>query len=373
MLPAMEYAGRFGAQGQYVAKLYPSGDFTLGTSQPVTTDKKLHPLKNLIRASDGQYLLKNAIDEIEINNARTQIPLYTQQGFEGGVLPGCDPLGKDHLAERSLVGLSVATNCHRLPKSRRGLNGVTASNKRMIKSGWVILDQRHGKHCLQFGTATLPPLPPDELEIVCKNWGKLVKKFMQEIGRMLERKGYDKDYIHVTEIQEERYLKTGDVYPHLHWVCMGKNHRFQSDWAIDKFKVRALWSRMLSNLLGREVPCPSGTRVEMPKQSLTKELGKYLSKGGKLIKQIIKDGKGDFLPSSYCGFSNKLKAAINREIVKLTGELANDFRVQLAAFSAAGYLKFREVCIEYQGRTLTVGWVGYFVDDVVFKQLRLAA
>jgi hypothetical protein len=50
--------------------------------------------------------------------------------------------------------------------TRRGLKGITAYGKRMVKSACAILQQRHGHKNLTFGTLTLPALTQGQLLMV---------------------------------------------------------------------------------------------------------------------------------------------------------------------------------------------------------------
>lgn len=408
---------RYGNKGQYVCKVYPSGDFSVGRSQPLKSVRSPDTLEGICKDGLGisiparQLDTKPNADRLfaiaeKFNSDRPDLAYqFGQAAGKAAILEAgdrqhwvdpCDGLseafwgerlrdvraaafkhyqetGENCRLERQQLGLSVAVISHKPAKKRRGEGGITSLNKRYIKSAWALLEREHGRRCLSFGTSTLPNLSDEDLLKVCVNWSDLVRKFFQELTRLLERRGYSTNYLFVTEIQEDRYLATGKVCPHLHWVAQGKKHQFMKGWAIDKSEIKDLWARMLSNLLGHDVPAGAATRVEQPKKDLTSELGKYLSKGGKQVKQITEDGNAHLLPSAYVGMSKALKAQIKKEIVTMTGDDAADFLTNLKFYAAAGFLKFREIAIEYLGRSITVGWVGFIIDKAFSKELRIAA
>ena len=73
---------------------------------------------------------------------------------------------------------------------RRGLKGITAYGKRMVKSACAILQQRHGRKNLTFGTLTLPALTPGQLLMVSENWGNLKGRFSEELSRLQDLRNW---------------------------------------------------------------------------------------------------------------------------------------------------------------------------------------
>jgi hypothetical protein len=279
------------------------------------------------------------------------------------------------------LGLSDATICHKSPPkngikpAKRGSKGITAHGRRRVRCACALLEQKYGKKCLSFLTATLPAFAnADEFRLICSKWSYVVRAFIQELKRILVRRGYPVSMVWVTEIQEDRYQYSGEVAPHLHLVMIGKLHRFAKNWAIAKGEVRSLWERILSNLLGRIVTCQAATRVERPRKSLQGEFSSYLSKGGKMIEQIVKDGKADQLPSSYSGCSDNLKKAIDSRTEILKGKEAEDFIDSLEDMKQAGLLFYKPIIIYAKnlGKEITVGFVGWIKEPEIVTQFLAA-
>jgi hypothetical protein len=279
------------------------------------------------------------------------------------------------------MGLSDAIICHKGGRKKgqkakkRGSKGITTKQRHNVIESCYLLERDYGRHCLSFLTATLPAFCDRlELDIICANWSSLIRKFIQELKRELDRLGYPTDMVWVTEIQEDRYQNTGVVAPHLHLISVGKKHRYAKNWAISKAKVRSLWETQLSNLLGRPVTCEAATRVERPRKSLKAEMGKYMSKGGKMIKQIIEDGNGDQLPKNYGGCSDSLREQIKAETKILRGIEALRFIDNLETMKEAGLLFYKPVIIYASnlGREITVGFVGWIKNIEVVSQFLAA-
>lgn len=393
-------------KGFWKARIYPSGDFTIGKNQPLKADKGHQPLDGISTRqtfygatkvnvparfvtveTDPQNLERISLDFEQAGNH--EMAAYFGDRYASEMLSGKYAIASgEHLAVdgddfgSAHMGLSDAINSHRLPprvvqkRAKRGARGITAYNKRMVKSCCFLLERDHSKNCLSFLTATLPAFAsPSDLKLICSSWAELVRQMVQELRRLLARRGYCTDMVYITEIQEDRYANRGEVAPHLHLVMVGKKSRWQKGYAISKLEVRLLWERLLSNILGRKITCAAATRVERPKKSLQGELGSYLSKGGKMIEQIIKDGHGDQLPSSYIGANLDLKNAVKAEIKTLTGIEAQDFVDNLTDMRDAGLVYFKPIMwqIPASDRAIAIGFVGWVRKiEIVCQFLQVA-
>lgn len=402
----LTYLHKQNQKGFWKARIYPSGDFTIGKNQPLKADKGHQPLdgistrqtfygatkvnvpaRSMTVETDPQSLERISLDYEQAGNHGKAA--YFGDRYASEMLSGKYEIASgEHLAVdgddfgSAHMGLSDAINSHRLPsrvvqkRAKRGARGITAYNKRMVKSCCFLLERDHSKNCLSFLTATLPAFAtPGELKIICSNWAELVRQMVQELRRILARRGYCSDMVYITEIQEDRYANRGEVAPHLHLVMVGKKSRWQKGYAISKLEVRLLWERLLSNILGRKITCTAATRVERPKKSLQGELGSYLSKGGKMIEQIIKDGHGDQLPTSYVGANLDLKNAVKAEIKTLTGIEAQDFVDNLTDMRDAGLVYFKPIMwqIPDSDREIAIGFVGWVRKvEIVCQFLQVA-
>lgn len=393
-------------KGFWKARIYPSGDFTVGKNQPIKSDKGHDPLDGISSRQTFYGATKvnvparemavetnpKILERISLDFERAgdgDRAAYFGDRYATEILSGKHELpNSDHLVAdgdnftASPLGLSDAINSHRLTsrlvkkRSKRGSKGITSYNKKMVKSCSFLLERDHTKNCLSFLTATLPAFSTaTDLQLICAHWSELVRQFVQELRRLLKRRDFCTDMVYVTEIQEDRYQNSGEVAPHLHLVMVGKKHRWQKGYAISKLEVRLLWERLLSNILGRKITCIAATRVERPKKSLQGELGSYLSKGGKMIAKIIKDGKGDQLPSSYVGANLELKNAVKAEIKVLTGIDAQNFVDSLTDLRDSELVYFKPIMwpIPNSDRKIAVGFVGWVRKiEIVCEFLQVA-
>jgi hypothetical protein len=285
------------------------------------------------------------------------------------------------LGDDTFMGLSDAINCRKGGRKRgqkcakRGSKGITTKGRRQVSNACYLLEEEYGQGCLSFLTATLPAFANlADLQIICANWSDLIRRFVEELKRILKRRGFPTTMVWVTEIQEDRYRDSGVVAPHLHLTMVGKKHRYAKQWAISKGEVRALWERLLGNLLDRPITCQAATRVERPRKSLKAEMGKYMSKGGKVIKEIIDAGKADDLPSAYCGCSDNLKKAIAARMIVLRGYEALKFIDNLEIMKQAGLLFYKPIIVYAAnlGKEITVGFVGWIKEKEIVSQFLAA-
>ena len=277
----------------------------------------------------------------------------------------------------SSMGLSDVTNSHKSPSSkkkyikisdiqskisqkRRGSGGITSTAKRQVRSAVKIMQDKYTIYCMAFGTCTLPALRPEELELVNTHWSDLVRKFMQEVTRELERCGLDTDYVYVTEIQEKRYRAWGHLCPHLHFVIQSRKDRF-SEPAIHYSVIKRFWANQLRNLLGRKVDCPTATQLDKMKRRKVGEMGKYMTKGSQIAKEAIANGHGHMLPTAWSGLSNNMKQEVKKSIKILTGQEAEDFLENLDVMKDAGLLSYVPIMWSPPdlGREITIGFVGW--------------
>lgn len=393
------------SRSNLIVKRYPDGTFTTGRSQPPKVDKHYKPLEGIAshttfygatkvsiparqheKDADPATLERIALDYEKAGNQ--EMAAYFSDRYASEILSGRHVVENgdrlvvdgDDLAVPPL-GLSDATICHKSPlknglkSAKRGSKGITAYGRRRVRCACALLEQKYTKNCLSFLTATLPAFSNAlEFRLICENWSYLVRAFVQELKRILERRGYPVSMVWVTEIQEDRYADTGEVAPHLHLVMIGKRSRFDKQWAISKGEVRSLWERLLGNLLDRPVTCQAATRVERPRKSLQGEFSSYLSKGGKMIEQIVKDGKGDDLPSNYSGCTDNLKKAIDDRTEILRGSEAEKFIDNLENMKQAGLLFYKPIIIYARnlGRDITVGYVGWEKESEVVTEFLAA-
>jgi hypothetical protein len=245
----------------------------------------------------------------------------------------------------------------------------------MVKSACAILQQRHGHKNLTFGTLTLPALTPGQLLMVSENWGSLKGRFSEELSRLLKRRGLDADWVDVTEIQTKRWRRLKEVALHLHYLHQGR--RRGEHWAIAPSEIREIWTRLLQNLLGVSLDCSASTRIEQVKLNAAHYLGKYMSKGGKVVQKVIDAHRGHFLPSSWYGVSAALRREIKNAIANLTPQQAYSFLENFENYRWLGavewfYPIYQEMWLpgELAPSDHLVGIIGTFRDERSLKLLR---
>jgi hypothetical protein len=275
------------------------------------------------------------------------------------------------------LGSSNVLNSHKPLKpapagerAKRGQKGISSEAKRLTRSELAILEESFGKQNLSFLTCTLPTASDEDFYLLVTRWAEITRKFIQALGRLLEKRNVQALIVAVTELQEKRFKKYGLVAPHLHIVFPGRNSRYES-WAVGIKEITALWQRILKNELGYELDCKAATNIQKVKVSVKRYLSKYMSKGGEILDEIKAAGLGHLIPTSWLYSSQPLKNAAKAAIKKLsqtTAEFIYDNREYLKSIGLLSW--FHVVTLEltdYQtGFTYNrnVAMVGGFNDKI---------
>jgi hypothetical protein len=199
----------------------------------------------------------------------------------------------------------------------------------------------------------------------------------------------DSDWVDVTEIQSKRWRRRKEVALHLHYLHHGREpgkiyqhpgvapNDPSTKWAIHPREIRAIWQRLLQNLLGVDVDCSTATRIEYVRLSAAHYLAKYMSKGGKITQQIIEAHRGHFLPSAWYGVSAALRREIKNAIANLTPQQAYSFLENFENYRWLGavewfYPIYQEMWLpgELAPSDHLVGIIGTFRDERSLKLLR---
>jgi hypothetical protein len=208
------------------------------------------------------------------------------------------------------LGLSTPVKAHKPPQPpstrHRGGKAQTTYSKRMVRNCIAKLERDYGKHNLAFATYTLPDLPEYEMNVIRQKWREVTRQFKQAVERDLKSAGIKPELVYVTEIQEERYEKTGAIAPHIHAVFQSRKTRHHK-YAITKERNTEIWNRIISNVLGRRVEIPSGASIEQVKKSAECYMSKYMSKGGKLAQEVIDKSVSNWMPKAWWGATLSLR------------------------------------------------------------------
>lgn len=248
------------------------------------------------------------------------------------------------------------------PKRRlqRGIKGISAHGKRTVRGACELIFEQYPRETLTFGTATLPPLTPEEHDLVCQQIGKLQSWFMEEWGRELERHNLPTDYICVVELQPERWERWGVCAPHLHWVSVGR--RKGETWAIPCERGDAIWARVLARVIGRLPDTSCSNRLAMPFGKAHRELSKYLSKSSKLVGEIAEAGLSHQLPRSWWSCSQSLRRQVTANTSTRGPRFTNWLMDRIEDLRADGLVWFT-YCFQNFSPNQTTGevdrrWVG---------------
>jgi hypothetical protein len=237
------------------------------------------------------------------------------------------------------------------PSKTYGQNGITSRGRLRVRDGATILEQKYGRRSLAFATVTLPPMGAGQLELVCKNWGEYVHRLTEEIKRELQRHNAPTEIIYCTEIQEKRYLNYGQIAPHLHllWYAYELDIHGVSTgkYAISADFLRELNHRIITRIVGNnDIPTGASVDIQRVKKSAANYLGKYMSKGGKVVDKIKADGHASLLPRTWWGMTKELRQEVVKAIQKLIGDTAKNLFYHGDKLKAMGvFARYNEVIV----------------------------
>lgn len=300
---------------EFVSYLHPCNEFSIG----YVPRKKVSKKEKQYDRDDANQWERHEIEAVswwgKVENIRINM------------------LCHDKILEQSkfpIIGLSIVDICHRSgkPRQKRGSRGLTKKASRRIRDAVVMLEQRYqGK--LGFYTFTLPSIDKESLKIFISEkggWAHLVRVFMQRLKRRLEKRGGDSAMAGCSEIQAKRYRRRGEIAPHLHLVfkCWEKKGKFY----ISANELREMWRDCVANHLSRcgleniDIDAKASVDCQVIKKSAHNYIAKYLSKGGKIIREIADKEGEKYLCSGWSHISDKLKRFVKSQIVSLSeGEL----------------------------------------------------
>lgn len=340
--------------------VFPSGDWSLGYSKPKKETEKERKWEEF----KAKVQKRHYYETFDYGAKRLR---YVDEIHQPG----------SQQWEDACMGLSNPVNSHK-PQTRanRGSKGISSYGKKMVRSGCALLQQRYGKKRLSFLTLTMPSLPKWTEEIVLTDmggWSEIVRQTLQEFSRELKRKGGSGNIVGVVEIQEERYSKYGTVSPHLHLVFEG--HKGNYDYYLKVGEPQRIWQRIVENQLRKvglegEIDFCQSTRIESIHKDAKNYMGKYMSKGGKIVEKIIEDGKGFLLPSSWWVCSAKIK-----KVIKLYSFPMEDSMKQRILNGDADYIEktfffCNKVIREWKGDEVSFGYCGRFKEySIIGKEL----
>lgn len=212
-----------------------------------------------------------------------------------------------HLPRPSGMGLVNLRKNHNVV---RGARGITRQGRRIVRQGAFLLEDLAGRPDLSFLTCTLPGDTLSECRLANEKWSEVCRRFLQELRRELDRRGAPTWFIGCTEIQPKRYARTGQPWPHLHLVFVG---RIGKPWLISTATATRLWSRVVEAVIGITPDRMQAATTIKPltgKKSAGQYLGKYMSKGASELAEIAEALPGFPLPHAWHHCSHDLNRLI---------------------------------------------------------------
>ena len=319
--------------------VYPDKSFTVGR---VPSPKK--------RVDDKRY--DRAYSQQTEWDANSKIDWLTEAVTVGGEF-------------RSITESPLLVECPKSSQKTRGNYGeygITNFGKRFLKNACIVLQQRYGKRRLGFATATLPDMDRDTCDAINGNLAEITRRFYQKLKRICEKRGSQFIYVGCVEIQEKRFRNYNIPAPHLHFVYVAKNS-VRSRYIFTTKDAYTAWNESVNQVLvklGREPIMGYGghkgsVKLESIRSSASAYIGKYVSKGSKVVEEMKEKGFSKF-PKQWwtgCMYAKKL---FKESIVALDAEDCKLLFYGLERCLHIGIVTWgRFVEIEYEGEYYKVG------------------
>jgi hypothetical protein len=287
---------------------------------------------------------------------RWNLVMLKHQGVESAI-----ELKKRFSSEKaSSLGLSKLSKSEKTrERVRRGLKGITAHGRQRVRDGASVIEKEYGKGNLVFLTCTLPPecvnLSPDQ-------WSKIIDLFKRKILYRLGQEGIDLKIIGVTEVQEKRLEERGEIALHLHWVFPGRKK--DGVWVFKPCQLTDMWKKCVEGVLIdrnlENVKWNAAINVQRVKKTVVAYLGKYLSKGAKVLGKIQEMGLSDLIPKAWYICTQQLHESIEKATRYVTGAEAEKLWEFFEKYGEHLFSFQRFVKIDLpDGSKRTVGWYAY--------------
>lgn len=282
-------------KGGLNARLYPNGEIVIWKP----TQQSRHKLKRFFEdeyTGGWKSMWNVALMKLGILPPQASpLGLSTQKNF-------------DKLGERVVEG----EGSDRHVVTRYGANGITSYGARRVRNCCYELQRRAPKKCVCFATVTVPTMPFEMMARLHESWNKVVDAYRRKLRRKLRNNGLSGDSVTVSEIQSKRYKSTGIPILHLHTVFVGRVPG--KKWAISTEDHDQIWKETLSIVLGEGVPeVSSACNIQSIKKSAEGYLGKYMTKGTKVVRQLAEEGFIGWLPKQWWAASRSLCKIVDNE------------------------------------------------------------
>lgn len=322
-------------------KIYPSGRFSLAWSG--SKPKKPKDLERNYGCESAVWNLSQKDEFPRIASPRSEVACLSE-------LP--------RIGTEVLPDLGSSDSAISRKRAKRGSRGITPRQSDLVRWGLKSLEVREGKDKLSFLTLTIPSVSDEYLELIQRGWSEIVRRVVEEIKRLLLRRGIETPIIGCTEIQEKRSNAESRVIPHLHLVFVGRSSK-RSNWAVKPTEFRQIFRRVVESICGVSdysyVSCENVQRVKL---SAYRYLSKYLSKGSRSSLSSRPDIK--WFPHSWVVVSRSIRSSYVR--LTISGRDVAEYLLA-EAFDPSNSKKVwkRPIEIESSIGWQTIGWFGFLL------------
>ena len=240
---------------------------------------------------------------------------------------------------------------------RYGAKGITPYGARHVRCAAHLLQNEAGKGRLVFATCTVPSLPIETMRTVHERWHKVVDAYRRKVTRALKDNHLTGEIITVSEVQEKRYERTGVPVLHIHSVFVGR--RRDGKWALTRELHDEIWRSSLDIAVsGIVAEFRYACNLQRVRESAEGYLGKYMTKGSKVVRQMAADGFDGWLPKQWWSCSRSLTKRVHQQ-TRHVDDIA-EWLDNVAEIEGAGvWMYYRDVHIDmgngYKFRMARVG------------------
>jgi hypothetical protein len=353
--------------------IWPSGDFSLGSKKIDRHGPRRRDRRTMLQAYDESQSGRWTAGAIAQREAYS---------YAGGIVDALDAEdfhanpGKYEYGDGATgpLDLTNARNSHTVANrpEKYGKLGITGFGRKMVKSAATLVQKMPHKR-VTFATVTMPTLPKQLRRELALCWPEFLRQLLQWLSRQLKRQGLPPLVCSVTEIQPKRLAEHQEAYLHLHLVW--PNHWAKSgNWAIDVDRLRSWCAEFLQ---GKGLWC-EGAWVNVDTKQVEKTaagyLSKYMSKGSDELHQFAEDCGWDAVPGQWWNLTAPLRALVKKYTRK--GQQVGELLECMLSYvwntgDMSGFHWLHEICLQYEGRSIQVGWFGALTQDFRKQLLKM--
>lgn len=317
-------------------------------------------------ASAFQFVLypTGEFSATKVREIGSLVPENYSEGYERAkaylarscAIPG-NPTASFVAEQTDPLGLSNVPNSHK-ERKQRGRGGITSYNKRLIVNSCLLLERKYGRKHLSFLTLTLPSeCSSREADL----YREAKRQMLQWLQRTLASRGLPRELVGCTEVQTSRLRKKTQFALHEHWLFVGRGKG--KGWSLSPQEIQLRWLGILAGVYKVDSGFQhdkSAVNVQRVKRSAGAYLGKYISKGEKVIQWAVENDYESCLPSSWVTRSLSMLKMFKVSILKITGEKASILKELLQSFPSMYCRWSRNLSIEIEkGLNIWIAFIGY--------------